>query len=284
MKEKFPVPQVDRLVGNETLVTQNFQGYLDDNGLPVTDSQIILKRLFEEAKVPFDAELSKTEKDISIIKHAEAAVREYAIAYGRSSLPEISLGHIHFLEDGGVEKFTKGRLAIGSHATILGQILVDRRGDLETAITTFHELWHTLGSYLAVQVTTDQKLDWYRSGFGMKSRDGKKESFYHLNEAITGYMTHKYVYEKLRNTELFKNEIDESVKNSTPIDTTRQRELNDLLKVIDNLLLKNKGRFSNREEIVDLFIRAQVTGNVLSVARLIEETYGKGTFRKLADF
>ncbi len=292
MTEKFPVPQAERLVGSFEDFNSDFY---DDSfsrrekskneGDVITDPKEVLRRLFEEYSTKsLDSELEKSERDREIIKIATEAVKRIATEYGRENFVEITENHIHFFQDGGVEYLTKGRLGIGSHATMLGESFVDRTDDLATAITTFHELWHTLASHKAIQIRTDGELDWYRSGFSILSRDGKKEMFHHLDEALAGHATERFVNEVLRQRPDFAQQIEKIEIAGEKVDTTRQRELGDLLKYLDIVLEKNRGDFSGREEILHMFMQAQVTGNLLPVARLIEKTFGKGAFRKLGEF
>jgi len=42
-------------------------------------------------------------------------------------------------------------------------------------------------------------------------------------------------------------------------------------------------RFKNSEDVFKLFLRAHFTGRLLEIARLVEETFGKGSFRLLGD-
>lgn len=58
-------------------------------------------------------------------------------------------------------------------------------------------------------------------------------------------------------------------------------EREDLKELIDDLFSQNKDKFKSREEIFELFARAAMTGRLLPVARLIEDTFGKGAFRDL---
>jgi hypothetical protein len=44
---------------------------------------------------------------------------------------------------------------------------------------------------------------------------------------------------------------------------------------------KNPDKFKDAEEVFRLFVNAYFTGNFLTVARLVEKTYGKGFFRRL---
>jgi len=292
MVEKSPVPQAEKIVGNFDDFNSDFYNdsfvrgrESEGKGEVITDPVEVLQRLFEEYSTgSLDNELEKSERDLEILKIATEAVKKFAAEYGRKNFIELTDDHVHFFPDGGVEELTKGRLAIGSHATVLGEAFVDRRDDLATAITTFHELWHTLASHKAIQITTDGELDWYRSGFGIKSRDGKKRMFHHLDEALVGYATKRFVNEVLRNRPDFAQQIEQVEVAGEKVDTTRQRELGDFLKFLEIIREKNKDDFSDREEILNMFMQAQVTGNLLPVARLVENTFGKGAFRKLSEF
>ena len=292
MKEKFPVPQAERLVGNFQDFNSDF--YEDSfvrgkesesKGEVITDPKEVLRRTFEEYSTgSLENELEKSERDREIIKIATEAVKSMAAEYGRENFVELTDSHVHFFSDGGVEELTKGRLAIGSHATVLGEVLVDRRDDLSTAITAFHELWHALASHNAIQITTDGNLKWYRSGFSILSRDGKTTMFHYLDEALVGHATKRFVNEMLRLRPDFAQQIEEVEFDEGKVDTTRQRELDDFLKYLDIVVERNNKDFSSKEEILDMFMKAQVTGNLLPVAKLIEKTFGKGAFRKLSEF
>lgn len=292
MKETFPVPQAERVVGkfedfNSDFYNDSFDREKEskDEGEVITDPKEVLTRLFKEYSTgSLENELEKSERDLEIIKIATEAVKNMAAEYGREDFVELTDDHIHLFPDGGVEELTNGRLVIGSHSTVLGESFVDRRDDLATAITTFHELWHTLASHNAIQVKIDGKLDWYRSGFSIMSRDGKKKMFHHLDEALVGHATKRFVNEVLRQRPDFVAEIEMIESGEGEVDTTRQRELTDFLEYLDVVLERNKGEFSDREEILDLFMKAQVTGNILPVARLVDGTFEKGAFRKLSEF
>jgi hypothetical protein len=51
--------------------------------------------------------------------------------------------------------------------------------------------------------------------------------------------------------------------------------------LIDDIYERNTGRFENTEEIFELFAEAVVIGNVIPVGRLIDRTFGQGSFRRL---
>jgi len=51
--------------------------------------------------------------------------------------------------------------------------------------------------------------------------------------------------------------------------------------VISEIYQRNKGEFGSEEEIFKTFAKAVLTGRLMELARLIDNTYGKGSFRKL---
>ena len=248
MNEKFQVPQADRVVGNFDdfrldLVSYAENGVVKNKGGEIlTEPKQILEMLFHESAAEFydDFEIKKSERDIEIIELAMKSAKDFARQYGRNEFIEIPLDHVHVFRDGAIEEFSKGRNSHGTGSTLLGELLVERRDDLQTAITAFHELWHILGSYSAVQVTTNGKLKWYRSGFSVLSRDGERTMFKQVDEALTGYMTKKFVEEIIRNRPDFQEVIKEHEVRNPEIDTTRLDELDDLLGFIDDLYENNK--------------------------------------------
>lgn len=236
----------------------------------------------------YDSEIEKTHKDISIIHIAQNAANEFW--YEKNEIEkkyEIPISGIHILPKGGTEKVTHGKRGIGAAFLESGTMVVDKReSDVIFAVSLFHEMSH-LKSYMAIQATeknkkiTDSTLEYYRSGFSITSRDGQTTYFYDIEEAIIGYATKWFYTTYLKNNHLFeKGDLKDFEKNP---DTTREEETSDFLKFVDDLYLKNQDMFSNREEIISLFIKAQVTGNVLPVARLIEYSYGTGAFRYLGN-
>ena len=54
-------------------------------------------------------------------------------------------------------------------------------------------------------------------------------------------------------------------------------------KLMSDILKKNEGKFSNSREVALLFIKASFEGRVLPLARVIESTFGEGSFRRLGE-
>ncbi len=276
MPEKFEMPHADKLVGVPTeyahtqeIAEKNFTKWFELPG---------------DREKPF--ELEKTPKDVEIINFCDESVQKYMETYGREKNIKLPMENIHVLKEGGVEAVTEGRLRVGSHSMMRGKIAVDRDpSDIQFSLVTFHELFHAK-AYQAGQVQTkegDFKMSQYRGGLVVISRDGKKSYFDDVEEAIVGHMTQRFFDEVLSKDPRFTPEIEERNKNGQPFDISRQGEQAAGKKIIEDLFIKNPGKFANSAEIMEMFIKAQVTGNLLPIARLFEKTYGKGSFRKFGE-
>lgn len=64
---------------------------------------------------------------------------------------------------------------------------------------------------------------------------------------------------------------------------TYKNERDTLNSLIDRLYEKNLGDFLDREEVFRLFAEGMFSGNLLTVGKLIEKTFGAGTFRKIGE-
>lgn len=64
---------------------------------------------------------------------------------------------------------------------------------------------------------------------------------------------------------------------------TYVEERKNLNRLIDKLFQRNRNHFKNREEVFGLFAKGMMTGNILPVGKLIEKTFGNGTFRKIGE-
>ncbi len=61
------------------------------------------------------------------------------------------------------------------------------------------------------------------------------------------------------------------------------KERGKLNRIVKDIFKNNTSDFKSVEEIFDIFAKAAMSGKLLPVARLIEKTYGKGSFRKLGE-
>lgn len=227
-------------------------------------------------------EIEKTQHDIELLNFAQSAVDEYLQKYGREQKIVLPLERIHILKEGGVG-MTSSKVGGGSHSTYGSSVDLDRSpSDITFTLRAFHELVHAK-SYQALQATStrDEKTGQphivpFRSGLSVVTRDGEKVYFRSLNEAVVATLERRFYDEKVKGNPLFANDQGEP-------ELSRERELETLTEFVDDLWEKNKTSFRDRNEILDLFIEAGVTGKLLKVARLIEKTYGRGSVRKGAE-
>jgi hypothetical protein len=244
--------------------------------------------LYAIGKEQLPGEQEKTEREIVLIKFAKDAVDEVLKKYGKREIYDVPLDHIHVFEKGGVEKFTEQRLGSGAHSTTRGTVLADR-SDSEVYFSTvlFHELCHAK-KYNAVQIipankskTEKAEIENYREGIIITSRDGKQRYFENFEEAIEGLLTQRFYEEKIKTSELFKEEVSRIENEQRKINTSRPKELEDLNRIINYIYEQNKTEFKTRNDVVDVFVEASVNGDLFRLARLVEKTFGKGSFREL---
>ncbi|MFZ1626673.1 MAG: hypothetical protein WAT81_02600 [Candidatus Moraniibacteriota bacterium] len=56
-----------------------------------------------------------------------------------------------------------------------------------------------------------------------------------------------------------------------------------LVSLIEKLMQKNQGEFTDRDELFDMFAAAMLTGNILPIGKLIDRSFGAGTFRAIGE-
>lgn len=230
-------------------------------------------------------EVEKTNREKEVIDFVNTEADRILEELGRKNPTEIAESNIHILRKNGTYDYTEGRLQGGSHATTRGSVLVDRQdSDIQFALVLFHELMH-MKVYKALQLLEKEEgndLYAYRSGFSVTDREGKNTYFIALEEAMIGYLTKKFYDDVLMKSPLF---IDEVIAKGENYDhkISRMEELGFLNKLVDDLWKQNKDTFETRDDVFKLFVDAHVNGHLLQVGKLVEKTFGKGSFRRLAE-
>lgn len=154
----------------------------------------------------------------------------------------------------------------------------------------------------------------YRVGLEIYERDDSSRSYFgNLDEAITEELTirllskvvkHPLFKKDLEQTkkakELFVNKktengeslvrgsefyiyFDEENSMLQAAHYTKERERKSLNKLIEKIYQKNIDKFKSKDEVFYLFVQAVVTGRIIGLGRVIDNTFGKGTFRKIAE-
>lgn len=218
-----------------------------------------------------DFEVAKTAKEIEIINFVLDEADKILSSYGREKHISIPLENIHILVDGGSEKYTTGNLKTGGHSTIQRSVIIDRvKSDLEFSIILFHELIH-LKSYSAIQVLDNGKIEAYRSGISVRSRDGERKYLKNIEEGIVGLLTEKFYNTLIEKGAFYINR--EDIANNK-IEISRKEEIATLNKIVDDIYGKHREQFKDRDQVLNLFINAQVNGELIKLLKLIKSTYG----------
>ncbi|MFA6447676.1 MAG: hypothetical protein WCW31_05525, partial [Patescibacteria group bacterium] len=178
-----------------------------------------------------------------------------------------------------------------------------------------HELMH-LKSYGALMIKEpDRTVVPYRGGLTVTTRNELAHYFSSLNEAVTEELakriflnadepklqhiiqvTREFIAahpdaarddgSPLFNEDTYDVEIVERSRNGLRLETNcfaYAKERQALRQLVDKLYSHNADVFPDREAVFVVFARASLTGNLLPLGRLIERTFSKGTFRKIAE-
>lgn len=262
-------------------------------------------------------ELEKSERQIELCGVLDKVTNELRERYG---LPPFNfpIENIHFFKKLAVQNSEVGGVSLPESQSIL---VADDQSAINLARNICHELIH-LKSHGAIKYQpANQTLDHeYRHGLILRSKDGEKHYFRVFEEALTEMLT-KEIIERLKTEGFFgdetarMNEILESYKNRTDYPHRDKLYSGNLLAVrdvipddnlppdkeikgymygyesyresfgmlVDKLFERSNGRFNDRQDIVDLFVRAKLKGSMLATGRLVDEIFGVGTFRKIGE-
>lgn len=171
-----------------------------------------------------------------------------------------------------------------------------------------HDCLH-FKSYNALQKRIGyEKFSDYRMGLLVFSRKGDGRYFSHLTEAVTEELTKEYIFklwedpifeEELKETEKLKKECpqydDEEIYCLEEFERedgemrvriekfSYKEERDNLLWGIEKIFQENQDKFSSREDVWDIFVKSMLDGNLIPLGRIIEKTFGKGSFRRLGE-
>lgn len=265
-------------------------------------------------------EREKTPEEKEVIAGILEKMPEFVKRYGGTPV-NVSENHIHIVDanklDEESRKIIEQRVAGGEYNN--QQYIIIYPGTLKAenilgfAGLVTHEIIHfnSFQSVEKAQGAGNIKLETRR--FGLSMRDRKKGAFTldRMNEAVTEELT--ILFDKnyfpeiavlqeeiLRREEAKKTflkkypyaiERAESVLfvigNPHDFDGIRvgaysyRKDRKELNEIIDDLYAENKDTLKSREKVFNVFAGAAMSGSLLPLARLVEKTYGKGSFRRL---
>lgn len=294
--------------------------------MPDTEKEHVLRRAsfaFQDQETGFSGkeERRKTPAESEILALVNAKSDEIRRHYG---LPDFDIPekNIHVIR---AKKWTAKDDA-GCFFPLTQAIRIPeeptRLGFMKTAL---HEMIH-FKSYASLQ-ESGYDINEYRMGLVTHKRDGDREFFRNINEAVTEELARRYSKE-LSGHDLFKKErsLTEMTKSRYPDARTasgiplfdeqtyyaapKKRGLREFLDtgfegwntvtintrhysyeqerealniLIDKLFEANRQRFRDRDEVFDIFANAMLSGHMHALGRLIDRTFGAGTFRKLGE-
>jgi hypothetical protein len=157
-----------------------------------------------------------------------------------------------------------------------------------------------------------ESLNVRRSGFSIGTRDGKQLLFNDLDESVITELAIRFEKTYMAQWLELTTELrarDEFIERMASRDSVSLEEVGKVVarisrdktsgynwvsypyhkerqqfnSLIDELYAKNEGDFESREEVFELFAKATLAGRLLPVARLIEKTFGKGSFRMIGE-
>lgn len=169
---------------------------------------------------------------------------------------------------------------------------------IDFAVRLFHEDCH-LKARQVVRAYNDREGNIARAGITFISKE-KTIRLLNLYEGLIEELTKIFYHKIVKKSPLFKEDIEklEELKNSTENETikasdeiydyqdnewrefgySKQRKI--LNALIEKLYFKNKDEFKDKEEVFDLFAKSVFTGK-LNWGKLVNKTFGRGTFKKL---
>lgn len=278
------------------------------------------ERLLAQAEEIFDEqafkelegkERKKTPEELKIISLVNEATNELRRRYGLDNF-DIPPKNIHVIK----RDDWKNKGIVAFYATTK-QAVATKEIDIKMTFLrrVIHEMVH-FKSYNAWQATAQEpsRAKRYRVGLTLSGIKREMLYFFNLNEAITEELT-KRLFQTVSTNPLFNKEArstKKAIDRRTEITLEdggivlaadiyymgvgasgqsrirahefvyhREREVLNIL--IDKLFEQNKDKFKDREEVFEIFVKGAMTGNIMTLGRLIEKTFGKGTLRMLGE-
>ncbi len=284
----------------------SFERFAGAKGVSEQDKKEFIQslggELFEAAKhLEVAGEIPKTPEQIEIVTAIDQQVGEVVLKYGGRNIA-ITPDHVRITNDPS-QIVEEG----GGQFQPERQLVIQRSpdNDLDFAYKTAHELLH-FKSYGAMQVPLDKTMSpdmYYRVGLRLNNRTDTQVFFNALEEGMTEELTKRLITDAKKELPQFKSIVEETDmqvgkrdldaalkddliyldENGDGRRFTYIKERESIQLLIHKILEKRQEEQNDPEMIFDVFARAKFTGNILPLARLIDGTFGAGTFRKIGE-
>jgi hypothetical protein len=278
--------------------------------------EVFRHRFVEQAQLEGETVMTREEREV--IEESLRNLPAFVARYGGRPLPltadqfhVVDLSQLPEAERQIRQQHSSDYDAIHQHAIIYRNDPAEVLPELEILRRAAHEGLHfNAFQSLQSQPAADGQLAERR--YGLASYDAKHDrwSGLELNEAVEEELTIRYCREQIESSKLFEaaKKYSDSLLAFAPagerpsaddlvaVDlvedevegdkfrfylygyTEGRQKLNALL---DGLVASDKNPFSDREEVFEIFARASLTHDLLTLARVVEDTYGRGSFREL---
>ncbi len=274
---------------------------------------------FERQDAPelTEGEREKTEEEIRLINIINEATNEILESFGVKPL-NLETKHIHIIQEKNwyeTGSWEEGREGGRYYPEYQGIRLLEQKNELVLASNLFHEMMHAKSfQFYRAAVTEGELVLFQNIGLDRWRSSDKRHIFHNLDEAAIEELAKQFFLKtddplltSLRqetNATLDKVSIspeertnilsaritgqktlpDGRIRFSLTVENFAYSEQRNILNsLIGKLWHHYPDTYSHREDIFNLFTRAQVTGSFAPLGRLIDDAFGRGTFKKLAE-
>lgn len=264
------------------------------------------QRNFSESSLKIPGERPKTPEEVRIINILLKSVPVFARKYHAQDHP-IAPRAIHFMETSDNLIESADCDPVKNKITVYSTANQERPpSPLALALQISHELMHFY-AFKRYDVTSDEgKLASRRDGLAIKGDRNSTFGFQRLNEGLTEELNKRYDYwylsktrspilehelSKRNNARLFYREdigkeesgdiafIDEQRKLLIKYGYPFERAVVRLL--VSEIFTKQTSYFKRQEDVFTVFAKAYFSGQILDLVRLVESSFGKGSFHDL---
>ena len=248
---------------------------------------------FGEGKI-YLSERNKTPDETAIINLANQETNNVIERFGVPPM-DVPLGNIHVFSKKEYADFTSEVAedtdpsqtdAIFSTGTQI--IAMEDQGEnlVEFTKRVLHEMYH-LKSYQSVDFArkSEKRHKMRRMGMAIALRGDSADrivfAFKNLNEALTESLSMLSLAGMTARSDLpgaLSKQLEQGHGKFSYV-----KEMDKMSQLIELIYDKNKEKFGNKWEVYKVFFKAAFSGKLLEAARLIEKTFGKGSFRKLGE-
>lgn len=282
------------------------------------DERALLER---RLRLEVRSERPATETERQLIRQTLPLLYEFVSAIGGTP-KQIDADRIHFYDVSGLDPAERALLTEpgvkGAYRPLHRSVLIfsgpKSESPLETADTLVHETLHAQ-AFSDIEAASFGASLQQRVGIRIIRPNRGTTHFKNLDEAVITTLTIRFLNQygnmipvladELQRRTQFIEALPEGVRERARRDIARivqtppdsgagiwrtevipysyPKEREKLNSLIAELLDKNANDFADAEEVFQVFVQAVFTGRLLTLARLVEKTYGRGSFRRLGE-